>query len=83
VGVVVRMLAACGGAARALAGAACAGPSDSKERSMSSEEEVTSSASRVGRPSPRPLAFESKRFESERHERFACRVDDGSVHRLP
>ena len=50
---------------------------------MSSEEEVTSSASRVGRPSPRPLAFEGKRFESERHERFACRVDDGSVHRLP
>ena len=117
---------------------------------MSSEdEEVTSSASRVGRPSPRPISFEGKRYEqikngerlglgqrtglmaivdeasntrvgaikvydypreeglesdagdvffvtmeldagkreivveSERRERFAYRIDDGSVRKLP
>jgi len=113
------------------------------------DEAVTSSASRVGRPSPRPISFEGRRFEqigngerlglgqrtglmaivdeasnarvgvvkvydypreeglepdagdvffvtmeldagqreivvvSERRERFACRIDDGSVHKLP
>lgn len=144
-----RMLLVSGSAALALAGPACAGPPDSKEKSMSSEEEVTSSASRVGRPSPRAISFEGRRYEqikngerlglgqrtgllavvdessnmrvgavriydypredgleadagdvffvtmeldagkreivieSEYHDRFAYRIDDGSVHALP
>ncbi len=114
-----------------------------------SSEEISSSASRIGRPSPRPISFEGKRFEqikngerlnlgqrtglmaitdeasntrvgavkiydyprreglepdagdvffvtmqldvqkreiiieSERHDRFAYSVDDGTVHKLP
>ena len=149
-GVRARLLVVTWGAALALAGSACAGQPQSKEKSMSSDdEEVTSSASRVGRPSPRPISFEGKRFEqikngerlglgqrtglmaivdeasntrvgvvriydypredglesdagdvffvtmeldaakreivvqSERRERFAYRIDDGSVHKLP
>ncbi len=148
-GVRACLLVAALGAALAL-GPACAGQPHSKEKSMSSEdEEVTSSASRVGRPSPRPISFEGKRYEqikngerlglgqrtglmaivdeasntrvgaikvydypreeglesdagdvffvtmeldagkreivveSERRERFAYRIDDGSVRKLP